>query len=110
MQTLDTNVGTGELGLGGLSDSIETPLAGMDANGVSAGCEQRAGESRCRSIRSSVSEDYKCWALGVGGQAGVTRVLQILREELETSMANLGVARVADFRSDHVGWSISVSN
>ena len=52
----------------------------------------------------------QCWALGVGGQAGITRVLQILREEIETSMANLGVARVADFRPDHVRWSIPVSN
>jgi isopentenyl diphosphate isomerase/L-lactate dehydrogenase-like FMN-dependent dehydrogenase len=49
----------------------------------------------------------QCWALGVGGQDGVTRVLQILREEIETSMANLGVARVRDLDPDHVRWSIT---
>lgn len=47
----------------------------------------------------------QCWALGVGGQAGISRTLEILREEIETSMANLGVARVADLGPDHVRWS-----
>ena len=47
----------------------------------------------------------QCWGLGVGGEAGVTRVLQILREEIETTMANLGVASVADLRPHHVRWS-----
>ncbi len=49
----------------------------------------------------------QCWALGVGGQAGITRVLQILRDEIETSMANLGVAQVSDLEPDHVRWSIA---
>jgi isopentenyl diphosphate isomerase/L-lactate dehydrogenase-like FMN-dependent dehydrogenase len=49
----------------------------------------------------------QCWALGVGGQDGVTRVLQILREEIETTMANLGVAHVRDLSPEHVRWSIT---
>jgi L-lactate dehydrogenase (cytochrome) len=28
----------------------------------------------------------QCWALGVGGQAGMTRTFEIRREEIETSM------------------------
>lgn len=51
----------------------------------------------------------QCWALGAGGQAGVERTLQILREEIETSMANLGVARVADLGAEHVRWSTPVN-
>lgn len=47
----------------------------------------------------------QCWALGVGGQAGIARTLQILREEIETSMSNLGVARVSDLGPEHVRWS-----
>ncbi len=51
----------------------------------------------------------QCWALGVAGQAGMTRTLEILREEIETSMANLGVANLADLGQDHVRWSLRTS-
>jgi isopentenyl diphosphate isomerase/L-lactate dehydrogenase-like FMN-dependent dehydrogenase len=47
----------------------------------------------------------QCWALGVGGQAGVARTLEILREEVERSMANLGVAHTADIGPEHARWS-----
>jgi isopentenyl diphosphate isomerase/L-lactate dehydrogenase-like FMN-dependent dehydrogenase len=52
----------------------------------------------------------QCWALGAGGQPGVTRTLEILREEIETSMANMGVARTSDFGRAHVRRSISTSS
>lgn len=51
----------------------------------------------------------QCWALGVGGQAGMTRTFEILREEIETSMANAGVARTADFGPEHVRWSMTTN-
>ena len=41
-------------------------------------------------------------ALGVAGEAGVTRAFAILREELERSMALLGTSTLADVRRDHV--------
>jgi isopentenyl diphosphate isomerase/L-lactate dehydrogenase-like FMN-dependent dehydrogenase len=49
----------------------------------------------------------QCWALAVGGRAGVAKLLQLLREEIEISMANLGCPRVAELRPEHVRWSIA---
>ena len=40
------------------------------------------------------------WALAVSGADGVTQVLKILREELETAMALLGRPTIASLRSD----------
>lgn len=42
------------------------------------------------------------YALGVAGQAGVERAFAILRDELERSMALLGVRTLADLRREHV--------
>jgi 4-hydroxymandelate oxidase len=36
------------------------------------------------------------WGLAVGGAQGVVRVLEILREEIEITMAKCGRATVAD--------------
>ena len=40
------------------------------------------------------------WGLAVDGQSGVTRVLEILREELDCAMALCGCASVGDIRRD----------
>ena len=42
------------------------------------------------------------YGLTIGGEAGVTRVMEILRRETERAMVLLGVARVADLRPDLV--------
>ncbi len=42
------------------------------------------------------------WGLAVAGQAGVERVLQLLREEFETAMMLAGCAKVADVTRDLV--------
>lgn len=47
----------------------------------------------------------QCWALSVGGRRGVERTLEILHEEIETSLANLGCPRVSDLSGDRVRWS-----
>ncbi len=36
------------------------------------------------------------WGLGAGGQAGVTKAIDILRNELSVTMALTGTAKVAD--------------
>lgn len=51
----------------------------------------------------------QCWALALGGQKGVGRLFEILREELETSMANVGAAQVASLGPKHVRWSIATN-
>jgi isopentenyl diphosphate isomerase/L-lactate dehydrogenase-like FMN-dependent dehydrogenase len=48
----------------------------------------------------------QCWGLAVGGPAGLLRVLEILRDEIANTMANLGCATVADLTPAHVRWSI----
>ena len=40
------------------------------------------------------------WGLGAGGEAGVARVLEILRQELDLAMALAGCARLADITGD----------
>ena len=51
----------------------------------------------------------QCWGLAAGGPAGLSRVFDILTEELEITMANLGAADVRALERDQVRWSIPVS-
>jgi 4-hydroxymandelate oxidase len=44
----------------------------------------------------------QCWALAVGGEAGVMQMLGILRDELVNGMQLLGTPRVADVGPAHV--------
>jgi isopentenyl diphosphate isomerase/L-lactate dehydrogenase-like FMN-dependent dehydrogenase len=48
----------------------------------------------------------QCWGLALGGAAGLTRVLEILDEEITTTMANIGAPTISDLTPDHVRWSI----
>ena len=50
----------------------------------------------------------QCWALAAGGRIGVAKLLALLREEIETSMANLGCQRIDDLGPGHVRWSIAL--
>lgn len=49
----------------------------------------------------SVGRPY-LYALAAGGEAGVTRVLDIFRAEIERTLALLGCASLADLRPEHV--------
>jgi 4-hydroxymandelate oxidase len=42
------------------------------------------------------------WGLAVGGEAGVTHVLQLLREEIQLGLALLGCRSPADVTRAHV--------
>jgi isopentenyl diphosphate isomerase/L-lactate dehydrogenase-like FMN-dependent dehydrogenase len=48
----------------------------------------------------------QCWGLALGGAPALTRVLEILHDEIGTTMANIGAGSVADITPDHVRWSI----
>ncbi len=48
----------------------------------------------------------QCWGLAAGGTAALSRVLQILREEITDTMANIGCRTVVDITAEHVRWSI----
>jgi isopentenyl diphosphate isomerase/L-lactate dehydrogenase-like FMN-dependent dehydrogenase len=51
----------------------------------------------------------QCWGLAAGGAAGLSRVLEILREEIGNTMANLGCRSVSELNPGHVRWSIPAS-
>lgn len=44
------------------------------------------------------------YGLGAGGEAGVSRVIEILRSELERNMTLMGVRSIAEISSDCVRW------
>lgn len=48
----------------------------------------------------------QCWGLAVGGASGLVRVLEILREEISNTMANIGCRTVGEITTGHVRWSI----
>ena len=52
----------------------------------------------------------QCWALAIGGAAGVEKVLQILRDELQLTMTNLGCRNVDELTPDMVRWSMPVGS
>jgi isopentenyl diphosphate isomerase/L-lactate dehydrogenase-like FMN-dependent dehydrogenase len=47
----------------------------------------------------------QCWGLAVGGAPGLSRVLEILHDEISTTMANVGAPSVSALTPDHVLWS-----
>lgn len=48
----------------------------------------------------------QCWGLAAGGVGMLTRVLEILREEIEMAMANCGLRDLGELRPDLVRWSM----
>ncbi len=51
----------------------------------------------------------QCWGLAIGGTDGLVRVLDILRQELTITLANLGCASVTELGRDQVRWTIETS-
>ena len=48
----------------------------------------------------------QCWGLAGGGTRGLVRVLEILRDEIAITMANIGCRSVNELGPDRVRWSI----
>jgi len=48
----------------------------------------------------------QCWGLAAGGEPMLTRTLELLRAEIEGTMANMGCADLAAMSPDMVRWSI----
>ncbi|MDP9145226.1 MAG: alpha-hydroxy-acid oxidizing protein [Actinomycetota bacterium] len=48
----------------------------------------------------------QCWGLAAGGVDGLTRVLEILGDEIANTMANIGCRSVGEITPEHVRWSI----
>jgi len=47
----------------------------------------------------------QCWGLAAGGRAGLVRVLELMREEIIITMANIGCRSVDEITRDRVRWS-----
>lgn len=47
----------------------------------------------------------QCWGLALGGEGGLARVLEILEQEISSTMANLGCSSITDLTPDMVRWS-----
>lgn len=69
----------------------------------------RRGADVCKAIALGAKAvglgRLQCWGLAVGGAEGVTRVLEILEEEIRVTMANLGCADLSQLTRDRVRWS-----
>jgi L-lactate dehydrogenase (cytochrome) len=60
----------------------------------------RSGQDIARALalgaRSCMSGRAYIYGLGAGGQAGVARAIEIMRNELDTTMALMGATKVGD--------------
>jgi L-lactate dehydrogenase (cytochrome) len=69
----------------------------------------RSGQDIMRAIalgaRGCLSGRAYIYGLGAGGQAGVTRAIEILRNELDVTMALTGVTNVADIDRRVIAWT-----
>ena len=77
-----------------IADALGSDIEIMFDGGI------RSGQDLMRAIalgaRSCMSGRAYIYGLGAGGQAGVTRAIEIIRNELDITMALTGVTRVGD--------------
>jgi L-lactate dehydrogenase (cytochrome) len=66
----------------------------------------RSGQDIARALalgaRSCMSGRAYIYGLGAGGQTGVARAIEIMRNELDITMALMGVTRIADINRDTI--------
>jgi L-lactate dehydrogenase (cytochrome) len=48
----------------------------------------------------------QCWGLAAGGEDMLTRALELVRSEIDVTMANIGCRDLASMTPDLVRWSI----
>lgn len=86
--------------LPGIVDAVAGRLEVLLDGGVRRGTDVLA--ALALGARAVLVGRAAAWGLAVGGQAGVERVLRLLRDELSTSMAIVGARALSDIRRDHV--------
>jgi L-lactate dehydrogenase (cytochrome) len=75
-------------------DALGSEIEIMFDGGVRSG--QDIARALALGARSCMSGRAYIYGLGAGGQAGVARAIEIMRSELDTTMALIGVTRVGD--------------
>jgi L-lactate dehydrogenase (cytochrome) len=88
-----------------IADAVGSDIDVMFDSGVRSG--QDIARALALGARSCMSGRAYVYGLGAAGQAGVARAIEIMRNELDTTMALMGVTRVADINHDTiVDWPI----
>jgi len=86
-------------------DAVAADIEVMFDGGIRSG--QDIARALALGARSCMSGRAYIYGLGAAGQAGVARAIEIMRNELDTTMALMGVTRVADINKDTiVNWQI----
>jgi len=92
-------------------EEIVTAVAGRADIAVDGGFTR--GAEVCKALalgaRAVGIGRLQCWGLAVGGTAGFARVLEILRDEIANTMANIGCRNVSEITPDHVRWTTPAS-
>src|SRR5271156_3266722 len=77
-----------------IADALGSEIEIMFDGGIRSG--QDIARSLALGARSCMSGRAYIYGLGAGGQAGVARAIEIMRNELSTTMALMGVTKVSD--------------
>src|ERR1700734_3244176 len=77
-----------------IADALGSEIEIMFDGGIRSG--QDIARALALGARSCMSGRAYIYGLGAGGQAGVARAIEIMRNELDTTMALMGVTSVAD--------------
>jgi len=102
-RVVDHSVSTIEM-LGEVVDAIGDRAEVVVDSGFTRGAE--VCKALALGARAVAIGRLQCWGLAVGGASGLARVLEILRDEIGNTMANLGCRNVDELTPDHVRWSI----
>ena len=88
-----------------IADAVGGDIEMMFDGGIRSG--QDIARALALGARSCMSGRAYIYGLGAAGEAGVARAIEIMRNELDITMALIGVTRVADISRDAiVGWPV----
>ena len=99
---LDGDPGTADV-LAGVVDAVGGGGVGLVDGGIRSGTD--VVKARAIGAAAVLVGRPVLWALAAGGQAGVERMLTLLRDEVADTLRQLGVPRIDDVGADAVRWA-----
>ena len=103
---LDGDPATAEV-LAGVVDAVGGGGAVLVDGGIRSGTD--VVKARALGAAAVLVGRPVLWALAAGGQAGVERMLTLLRDEVADTLRQLGVPRFDDVGAEAVRWAVSAS-